>query len=33
MKYLRFDCDGTKGALRQFNEVEHLLISHRSVGS
>ena len=29
-EYSRFDCDGTKGALRQFNEAQQLLISQRS---
>jgi hypothetical protein len=31
IKYLRFDCDATKGALWRFGEAAHLLISQRSV--
>jgi hypothetical protein len=31
IKYLRFDCDTTKGALWRFGEAAHLLISQRSV--
>ena len=30
IKYLRFDCDITKGALRRFGEAAHLLISQCS---
>ena len=33
IKYLRFDCDALKGALRQFGEAAHLFFSRCSVAT